>query len=74
MAVLTARFPSPVLGEGAPELFTGIFGDNGAELVEALRSGPDEAAVLSMLAARLLKMKGGVKDGLAEDGRRDWTL
>lgn len=57
------KFPVPVLGDNAPQLYTHLYGDSGENFVDILRSSPDEIAVISRLIAYLCEKKGGQAHG-----------
>lgn len=57
------KFPVPVLGDNAPQLYTQLYGDSGENFVDVLRSSPDEIAVISRLIAYLREKKGGQAHG-----------
>lgn len=54
-----AKFPGPVLGDGAENLYTALYGEDGARFVDILDSSPNEIAVVSRLLAYLQQCKRG---------------
>lgn len=55
-----AKFPAPVLGENARELYTRLYGDMaGEKFLNIFDTSPNEIAVVSRLIAYLKDHKGG---------------
>ena len=53
-----AKFPAPVLGDEAQELYTKLYGDAGERFIAVLNTSPNEIAVISRLIAYLKEKKG----------------
>ncbi len=53
------RWTSPILGQEAEAVYTGIYGNEGADFLRVLETSPYEIAVVSRLIAYLQKVKGG---------------
>lgn len=53
------RWTSPILGQEAETVYTGVYGENGKEYINILETSPYEIAVVSRLMAYLHKVKGG---------------
>lgn len=53
------RWTSPILGQEAEAVYTGIYGNEGEDLLRVLETSPYEIAVVSRLIAYLQKVKGG---------------
>lgn len=53
-----AKFPAPVLGNDAQELYTKLYGNAGEKFVDILNTSPNEIAVISRLIAYLKDKKG----------------
>ena len=51
------RFSSPVLGEQANNVYSGIYGVDGNKYVDILETSPHEIVVISRLIAYLHKKK-----------------
>lgn len=52
------KFPVPVLGDNANELYGELYGENGENFVRILDDSPDEIAVISILITYLKKRIG----------------
>jgi len=53
------RWTSPILGQEAEAVYTGIYGNEGEDFLRVLETSPYEIAVVSRLIAYLQKVKGG---------------
>lgn len=53
------RWTSPILGQEAEAVYTGIYGNEGEDFLHVLETSPYEIAVVSRLIAYLQKVKGG---------------
>lgn len=53
------RWTSPILGQEAEAVYTGIYGNEGVDFLRVLETSPYEIAVVSRLIAYLQKVKGG---------------
>lgn len=53
------RWTSPILGQEAETVYTGIYGNEGADFIRVLETSPYEIAVVSRLITYLQKVKGG---------------
>lgn len=62
-----AKFPAPVLGNDALELYRKLYGDAGEKFVDILNTSPNEIAVISRLIAYLKDKKGAAQYGYAKN-------
>lgn len=69
-----AKFPAPVLGDGAEVLYSNLYGVAGEQFVEILNTSPDEIAVISRLIAYLTVREGMKEDESTENCKGNWSV
>ncbi len=66
-----ARFSQPVLDETTKTHYEKLYEDAGEQFINILNSSPNEIAVLSRMMVYLNERSGGMRNGFAEDCKRD---
>lgn len=65
------RFSPPVLDGTAKTHYEALYQDAGVQFMNVLNTSPNEIAVLSRMLVYLNEKSGGIKNGFAEDCKRD---
>ena len=61
MNAIYSRWTSPILGQGAENIYSNVYGENGKSFIGILESSPYEIAVISRMIAYLNEKKRGEK-------------